>query len=41
MNLTESLVEDAALAWKESLGYTLLNGPDIAPEAAVEQTRCA
>src|SRR5437879_4599421 len=28
--ITESVVEDAALAWLEALGYTLLHGPDIA-----------
>jgi type I restriction enzyme, R subunit len=27
---TESIVEDAALAWLESLGYAVLHGPDIA-----------
>lgn len=27
---TESVVEDAALAWLEALGYTVLHGPDIA-----------
>lgn len=27
---TESVVEDAALAWLESLGYSVLHGPDIA-----------
>lgn len=30
--LTESVVEEAALAWLESLGYTLAYGPDIAPD---------
>ena len=33
---TESVVEDAALAWLEGLGYVVLNGPEIAvgmPEA--------
>jgi type I restriction enzyme R subunit len=33
---TESVVEDAALAWLEGLGYAVLNGPEIAagmPEA--------
>ena len=29
--LTESHVEDAALAWFGELGYTVLHGPDIAP----------
>jgi len=27
---TESVVEEATLAWLESLGYTILHGPDIA-----------
>src|SRR5437660_282535 len=27
---TESVVEDAALAWLEALGYAVLDGPDIA-----------
>jgi len=30
-NFTESVVEDAALAWLESLGYTVKHGPEIAP----------
>jgi type I restriction enzyme R subunit len=29
--LTESVVEQAALAWLEGLGYTILSGPEIAP----------
>jgi hypothetical protein len=29
--VTESVVEDAALAWLESLGYTIKHGPDITP----------
>jgi type I restriction enzyme R subunit len=29
-NFTESIVEDAALAWLEALGYAVLHGPDIA-----------
>ncbi|MCX6544603.1 MAG: type I restriction endonuclease subunit R [Acidobacteria bacterium] len=29
-NFTESVVEDAALAWLEGLGYTVLHGPEIA-----------
>jgi type I restriction enzyme R subunit len=28
---TESVVEDAALAWLEGLGYAVLYGPDISP----------
>ena len=30
-NFTESVVEDAALAWLESLGYAVKHGPEIAP----------
>jgi hypothetical protein len=30
-NFTESVVEDAALAWLESLGYAIKYGPDITP----------
>jgi type I restriction enzyme R subunit len=29
-SFTESVVEDAALAWLEALGYAVLHGPDIA-----------
>jgi type I restriction enzyme, R subunit len=36
---TESVVEDAALAWLEALGYTVLHGPDIAVgESAAERS---
>ncbi len=36
---TESVVEQAALAWLESLGYTVKHGPDIAPgELDAERT---
>jgi len=28
---TESVVDEAALAWLESLGYAILYGPPIAP----------
>ena len=28
---TESVVEDAALTWLESLGYAIKHGPEIAP----------
>ncbi len=30
-HFTESVVEDAALAWLEALGYAVLHGPDISP----------
>ena len=29
---TESIVEDAALAWLEGLGYAIVAGPEIAPD---------
>jgi type I restriction enzyme R subunit len=32
-SFTESVVEDAALAWLEDLGYTILHGPEIAIDA--------
>ena len=36
---TESVVEQAALAWLESLGWTVKHGPDIAPgELAAERS---
>src|SRR5882672_10587758 len=31
-SFTESIVEDAALAWLEGLGYAVLHGPDIAAD---------
>jgi hypothetical protein len=31
--LTESVVEDAALAWLESLGYAIKHGPETGPDA--------
>ena len=30
-SFTESVVEDATLAWLESLGYAVKHGPEIAP----------
>ena len=30
--LSESVVEDAALAWLENLGWRIAHGPDIAPD---------
>ena len=30
MIFTESVVEDAALAWLEGVGFAVLHGPDIA-----------
>lgn len=38
MNLTESVLEEATLAWFEELGYTIGHGPHIAPgEPAAER----
>ena len=38
-SFTESIVEDAALAWLEALGYQVLHGPDIAVgEAGAERS---
>jgi type I restriction enzyme R subunit len=38
MNFTESIVEEAALAWLETLGYAVLHGPGIAAgEPATER----
>jgi len=39
VTLNESIVEDAALAWLEELGYAITHGPHIAPgEPAAERT---
>jgi hypothetical protein len=36
---TESVVEQAALAWLEGLGWTIKHGPDVAPgELAAERS---
>jgi type I restriction enzyme R subunit len=32
----ESVVEEAALDWFRELGYTVVAGPDMAPEAGTE-----
>ena len=32
-SFTESTVEDAALAWVESLGWSIAYGPNIAPDS--------
>ena len=32
MNFTESILEEAALDWFAELGYSVLHGPDIAPD---------
>jgi type I restriction enzyme R subunit len=31
--MTESIIEQAALAWLERLGWTVIHGPEIAPGA--------
>jgi hypothetical protein len=30
-NFTESVIEEAALTWLKSLGYTIEHGPEFAP----------
>ncbi len=36
---TESVVEDAGLTWLGELGYSLLHGPEVAPdELAAERS---
>jgi type I restriction enzyme R subunit len=36
---TESVVDDAALAWLEAVGWEVAHGPDIAPDTpAAERT---
>ncbi len=37
LGFTESTVEEAALGWLEELGYSILHGPDIAPEEAAAE----
>ena len=37
-NLTESVVEDAALIWYGELGYAVAHGPDLAPGEPAAQT---
>lgn len=38
ITFTESVVSSAALAWLQSLGYTVRHGPEIAPgEPAAER----
>jgi len=36
-SFTESVVEQAALAWLESLGYLILSGPEIAPGESISE----
>ena len=36
-SFTETVVEDAALAWMESLGYSILHGTEIAPDELREK----
>ena len=36
-DFTESVVEQAALAWLESMGYLVLSGPEIAPGEAIAE----
>lgn len=41
MKFSESIVEDAALAWLEALGYAVLLGPDIAAGMLGAESACA
>lgn len=36
---TESVVEDAALAWLESIGWHVVHGPEIAPDMLTAERR--
>ena len=36
---SESTVEDAALAWLESIGWQIAHGPDIAPDMLAAERR--
>ena len=36
---TESVVEEAALAWLESAGWQIAHGPDIAPDMPAAERR--
>ena len=40
VKFTESEVEDAALAWLESLGYAIKHGPEIARGDFAKRTDC-
>src|SRR5262245_42395275 len=33
----ESVVEEAALEWLEGLGYSILHGPEVAPDTAAAE----
>ena len=38
---TESIIEQAALSWLESVGYLVLSGPEIAPGEAMAEREAA
>jgi len=38
-SFTESVVEQAALAWLESIGWRIAHGPDIAPDMPAAERR--
>jgi len=38
-HLTESVVEQAALAWLEASGWQVAHGPDIAPDMPAAERR--
>lgn len=35
--ITESIVEETAIAWLESLGYAVLHGPDITQPPIIDK----
>lgn len=37
--LTESVAEEAALAWLESVGWRIAHGPEIAPDVPAAERR--
>jgi type I restriction enzyme, R subunit len=39
--ITESVVEDTAIAWLESTGWQVAHGPDVAPDMPVTERRDA
>lgn len=36
-HITESVVEDASLAWLGGLGYAVLHGPEVEPEGVRQE----
>jgi type I restriction enzyme, R subunit len=36
-SFTESVVEEATLAWLESIGWAIVSGPAIAPDEVIDE----